>query len=241
MSQNRLMKAKAAIIGGTGVGDRLSELGGRAIAVPTSAGVMRGSLLPSGVVLLKRHSAGHKVPPHRVNYRAMALGLKALGVEACFASAAVGSLRPEWGPGTLMVPHDFLDLTCRNLTLFDRTVVHTDFSQPLPARQHLLTAAERLNLPVAPGGIYVGGNGPRYETPHEIVLYAKVGDVVGMTATTEAIVMREAGIAYGLLAVVTNLACGITEAPLSHEEVVDEMQRSGAKAVAILRDAAESV
>lgn len=200
---------------------------------------MRGHVLDSGVILLKRHSAGHKVPPHKVNYRALALGLKALGVTTCFASAAVGSLRPDWKPGTLVVPHDFLDLTARNVTLFDRTVEHTDFSNPLPGRAQLLSAASEEGLEVVDGGVYVCGNGPRYETPHEIELYGQVGSIVGMTASSEAIVMREAGIDYGLLAVVTNLACGIADSPLSHEEVVEEMERSGELAVRVLKRAAE--
>lgn len=231
------MTLDAAIIGGTGVGERLGTLGGSALHVPTAHGILRGRVIEHEgrtVMLLKRHSAGHKVPPHLVNYRAMALGLKALGVKACFATAAVGSLRPEWGPGTLVAPHDFLDLTARNVTLFDRQVVHTDFSDPLPARRTILAAASDVGLPVLDKGVYVCGNGPRYESPHEIDLYGKVGDVVGMTASTEAIVMREAGVDYGCLAVVTNLACGIADQPLSHQEVVEEMERSGEKAVRIL-------
>lgn len=231
------MTVDAAIIGGTGVGERLGTLGGRLLHVPTACGVLRGKVIEhagKSVMLLKRHSAGHKVPPHLVNYRSMALGLKALGVKACFATAAVGSLRPEWGAGTLVVPHDFLDLTARNVTLYDREVVHTDFSSPLPARKQILRAASDEGLETKNKGIYVCGNGPRYESPHEIDLYGKVGDVVGMTASTEAIVMREAGVDYGCLAVVTNLACGIAGQPLSHEEVVEEMERSGEEAVRIL-------
>jgi 5'-methylthioadenosine phosphorylase len=231
------MKIDAAIIGGTGVGEHLATLGGRAFHVPTASGMLRGRVVGHAgktILLLRRHSAGHKVPPHLVNYASMALGLRAVGVKACFATAAVGSLRPEWGPGTLVVPHDFLDLTARNLTLYDREVVHTDFSDPLPARREILAAAESESLPVKDRGVYVCGNGPRYESPHEIDLYGKVGDVVGMTASSEAILMHEAGVRYGCLAVVTNLACGIADAPLSHEEVVEEMVRSGEKAVRIL-------
>jgi 5'-methylthioadenosine phosphorylase len=185
-------------------------------------------------MLVKRHSGGHKVPPHLVNYKAIALGLQALGVQKCFATAAVGSLRPEWEAGTLVVPSDFLDLTARNATLFDRIVVHTDFSRPLPAREALLEGARRESVAVEDGGVYVCGNGPRYETPHEIQVYARIGDVVGMTAASEAILLREAGIDYGLLAVVTNLACGIAGEPLSHGEVVDEMRRSGETAIRVL-------
>lgn len=230
----RRMQARAAIIGGTGVGSRLASLGGRAICIPTPAGAMRGHFVViEGVetILLKRHSVGHKVPPHKVNYHAMALGLRALGVRCCLATAAVGSLRSEWTPGTFVVPHDILDLTARNATLYDRDVVHTDFTTPLPARGTLLRGALDADVQVVDGGVYVCGNGPRYETPHEIKVLSKIGDLVGMTAATEAILMREAGIDYGLLAVVTNLACGLSETPLHHGEVASEMERIGETAV----------
>jgi len=209
-------------------------MGGQAIHIPTPEGLMRGRILDD-LVLIQRHSVGHKTPPHLVNYAAFALGLTKLGVKTCFATAAVGSLRAEWGPGTIVAPHDFMDITGRGTTLYHRTVVHTDFSSPLPARTHLLQDG------VIDGGIYVCGNGPRYETPYEIDLYSRIGDVVGMTAASEAIVMREAGIDYGCLCVVTNLACGIADYPLNHEEVVDEMNRSGARAVEILLEAAKRV
>lgn len=231
-----MVQARVGIIGGTGIGDRLAALGGKPIHVPTPAGLLRGRLL-GDIVLIQRHSVGHKTPPHLVNYAAFALGLKALGVKFCFATAAVGSLRPEWGPGTLVVPSDFMDITGRQTTLYHRTVVHTDFSKPLPARDYLLNT----EVEVHDGGIYVCGNGPRYETPYEIDLYSKIGDVVGMTAASEAIVMREAGVDYGCLCVVTNLACGIADYPLNHEEVVDEMNRSGETAVKILLEAAKQV
>lgn len=232
-----MIKVKFAMIGGTGVGSRLALLPGVPLHVPTEFGVVRGRLC-GDVFVLQRHSVGHKTPPHRVNYEGFALACKALGVEACFSTAAVGSMRSEWPAGTLVVPHDFVDLTFRQTTLFDRTVIHTDFSCPFPARNRLLSSAATLGLSVEVNGIYVCGNGPRYETPHEIDLYSKVGDLVGMTAASEAIAMREAGVPYACLCVVTNLACGLSENPLSHEEVVTEMERSGEKAVSILLGAA---
>lgn len=240
------MKIDVAIIGGTGIGDRLSALGGSPIVVPTEFGPARGTLIQhddAAILLVKRHSAGHKTPPHAVNYRAIATGLRSVGVKACFSSAAVGSLRREWGPGTLVNCHDFVDLTSRNLTLFDRKVVHTDFTTPFDpiCRRAIEIAASRTGIALEPRGIYICGNGPRYETPHEIDLFQAIGDLVGMTAATEAIAMREAGVPYGCLAVVTNLAAGISETPLDHQEVVDEMNRSGERAVAALLDAAVEV
>lgn len=195
-----------------------------------------------GLFIMQRHSVGHKVPPHRVNYKGMALALKAMGVRHCLATAAVGSLQPEWLPGTIGVCSDFVDLSARNLTLFERSVTHCDFSHPMgeKSRNALLEAArahrpgfqERVN--------YVCLNGPRYESPAEIrYVQAIGGDVVGMTAATEAVAMGEAGIDYGCIAIITNLAAGISETKLNHQEVVEEMERSGESAVQILLSAAE--
>jgi len=95
------MQVDIGIIGGTGIGDRLLRLGGTALHVPTPAGVLLGRYVQVNglnLFLIGRHSAGHKVPPHKVNYRSMALGMRKLGVKACLATAAVGSLRVDW-PG----------------------------------------------------------------------------------------------------------------------------------------------
>ena len=230
------MQIDVALIGGTGIGERLTALGGAPVHIPTPDGLVRGRVVTyreTRLLLLSRHSAGHKVPPHLVPYTAMARAAQTLEAKACLATAAVGSLVREWGPGTLVAARDFLDLTYRNVTLHGRTVLHTDFSEPFPARKALLQDG------VIDGGVYLGLNGPRYETPQEIVTFRGLGaDLVGMTASTEAIAFREAGVPYGLLAIVTNLAAGISETPLDHEEVVVEMKRSGERAVEILLEAA---
>ncbi len=233
---NTRVNLDVALIGGTGIGERLAALGGTPIHVPTPDGLVRGRIVEHGglrLLALSRHSAGHKVPPHRVPYVAMARAARVLGVKACLATAAVGSLNADWTPGTLVAAKDFLDLTYRNVTAYDREVVHTDFSLPFPARAALLQDG------VVDGGVYMGLNGPRYETPTEVATYRALGaDLVGMTASSEAIAFREIGVPYGLLAIVTNLAEGLSETPPNHEEVVDEMKRSGARAVEILLEAA---
>lgn len=240
------MNVEIAIIGGTGVGDRLASLGGRPLHVPTPYGILQGHRIEHdglGIFLIRRHSAGHKVPPHHVNYRAMAAGCAQLGVKSCFATAAVGSLRAEWGPGTFVLCHDSLDLTGRNLTLFDRQVYHRDISHPMSPRLREALSAEAaiIGLELKQRGVYVGLNGPRYETPHEIQLFKEIGDVVGMTAASEAILFREAFVDYTCLSIVTNLAAGIATHELNHEEVVDEMNRAGAVAVNLILAAAHRV
>lgn len=199
------------------------------------------SLDGTDVLLIGRHSAGHKVPPHLVNYEAMAIGLKNLGIKHCLSTAAVGGLNPNWRPGDIVVCSDFLDMSARNQTMFSRQVVHTDFTYPFsPSGRHaLLTASEQLNEHVEPKGIYLCGNGPRYETPSEIEMYRRLGaEMVGMTAATEAILMHEAGVEYACLAIVTNLAAGMSQQILSHEEVVQMMQARGDVVVKILARAA---
>ncbi len=237
------MRADAAIIGGTGIGPRLAALGGESLHVPTPFGTMRGAIADFGgrrVALISRHSSGHKTPPHLVDYRAVAAGVSRLGARACFATAAVGSLRDDWGMGTLCVCSDFLDFTGRNLTMFDRSVVHTDFSEPfdLRARAALLQGSASSGVAAIDGGVYINGNGPRYETPFEIRWYRSLGgDVVGMTAASEAVSMREAAVPYACLAVVTNLASGLSGDPLSHEEVVEGMSAASERVVTLLEAA----
>lgn len=232
------MNFDLALIGGTGIGWRLAKLADGSVRIPTPEGQLRGysaNVSDKRVLVIERHSAGHKTPPHLVNYKAMALGMREAGVRACFATAAVGSLRPEWVPGARVLCSGFIDFSFRNLTLYDRVVQHTDFSKPMGGlSQRVLREAD----PEAFQGVYLCANGPRYETPNEIQFYRQAGaDLVGMTAASEAILAREAGIDYACLAIVTNLASGISKSPLAHDEVSDQMAQSGERVVEILMDA----
>ncbi|MEN3002431.1 MAG: MTAP family purine nucleoside phosphorylase [Armatimonadota bacterium] len=217
---------KTAIIGGTGVQqlpgfERLHEhmLAGEVC-------LLEGRLDGCPVLLLPRHGRGHRVPPHQIDHRRHVQLLKEQGVQAVLATAAVGSLRPDWTPGTLVVLSDFLDFTRTVHTLFDREVVHTDFSEPFSPllRRVLLETAQELGLSMQPEGVYVCAPGPRYETPAEIRMFRLLGgDVIGMTVVPEAILCREAGIHYAAVAVVTNLGTGLSDKPLSHTEVTEVM------------------
>ncbi|MCU0316765.1 MAG: MTAP family purine nucleoside phosphorylase [Fimbriimonadaceae bacterium] len=241
-----MIKADVALIGGTGIGSRLASLGGFPVHVPTEAGLLRTMILKQSwgsVALVQRHSVGHKTPPHLVNYKAIALGLKALGVKGCIASAAVGSLRRDWIPGTFVVCSDLLDLTARRQTLFDRKVVHTPLAKPMSLLTALLEASKEEGVVVQEEGVYLCADGPRYETPAEIQMMRSLGgDVVGMTASTEAILLAEAGIPYGCLAVVTNLGQGLSPVAPYHEEVAEMMEgEKGECAVRIMLRAAKAV
>lgn len=227
-----------ALIGGTGIGSRLASLGGRALAQPTPFGILRGKLTENNgakILLVQRHAAGHKTPPHLVNYRAIATGIKALGAKLCISSAAVGCLRADWQVGDLALCTDSLDLSARNITIFDQKVEHTDMTHPFPAAPSVLSIAKLLNIPIHEQAVYVTNPGPRYETPAEIEQVRRLGgDLVGMTASSEAVAMREAGVPYSTIALITNHAAGMFDEKLDHLDVVRVMEESGQKLVDIM-------
>ena len=232
------------LIGGTGVCELLNQFRGSELKVTTIYGDVRTkeiAINDNKIFVLKRHGTGHKIPPHKVPYKAIASALESLKVDACFSTAAVGSLVHEWEPGTLVVCTDFIDLSARNLTMFESTVHHTDFADPFPAHPWLIKALEFQHRPYHQG-VYANMNGPRYETPAEIKALSALGaQIVGMTAGSEATVMKEARVPYGCLAIVTNLASGLSPEQLAHEEVAAVMQEAGQTALHVILKAIDYV
>jgi 5'-methylthioadenosine phosphorylase len=221
---------KTALIVGTGVEFSTTEGEWSEIASPYGASITMVNIGDQPVAILRRHGPATNVPPHLVNYRANMLALQEMGVERVIATAAVRSMRQGLPPGSLVVLGDFIDFTKhREPTIYDRPgpkVTHTDFSTPYcPEISGALeqTAAE-LGIRLGKRAIYVCVDGPRYETPAEVRMFAKWGgDVVGMTESPEVVFARELGMCYATLAIVSNLAAGISEKPVSHKEVVEQV------------------
>lgn len=209
-----------AIIGGTG-------LAGLANLEITHRQVMRtpygepsgaltfGKIGEQEIVFLARHGAGHRLPPHEINYRANIWALAQQNVKRIVAVASVGGIRADLVPGTIVIPDQIIDYThSRKHTFFeggDKPVVHVDFTDPYtPAlRSDLLQAAAAAGVKVSDGGVYACTQGPRLETAAEIRrLEEDGGDIVGMTGMPEASLAREMGLAYACVAVVANFAAG---------------------------------
>lgn len=244
------MQVGCGLVGGTGVAAEFEARGGQVVAVPTPFGLFRCrviELLGMPVALVLRHSAGHRTLPHLINYRAMASGLARLGARYCLSTAAVGSLRPDWTVGDFAICADVLDLSGRNTTLFSREVRHVPMEEVMhPACAQALSAAATEILSAASAArvhldaVYVCGNGPRYETRAEIrAMRSLGGDVVGMTAGTEAIAITEAGVRYGCLCVISNMAAGLAPGALSHHDVEENVRASAPQMSAILALAAQ--
>lgn len=227
---------QVAVIGGTGFGTALVAGVPERIETVYGPASLTRAALGDGVELLflARHGAGHALPPHRINHRANIAALRDLGVDAVFATTAVGSLRSEIAPSDFVILDDFLDFTKGEVVTFygePGGVRHTDFLQPYdPALREILlqTAGPEIAPRVHPTGTYLCTSGPRYETPAEVRLFGQWGaSVVGMTGAPEAILCREAGLRYAGVALATNYGTGLmTNSPLSHAEVESEMAAS---------------
>jgi 5'-methylthioadenosine phosphorylase len=176
-----------------------------------SAPVVVGDVAGRRVAFLPRHGADHRYPPHRIPYRANLWALRSLGVRQVLAPCAVGGLRPELGPGTLVVPDQLVDRTSgRQQTYYDTGAVHVSFADPYcPAgRQAVLRTAA--GWPAVDGGTMVVVEGPRFSTRAESQHYAQLGwSVINMTGHPEAVLARELALCYTAIALVTDLDAGV--------------------------------
>ena len=226
----RMTRARPiGIITGTGVTERFDLSIQRTIG--TRFGRANAFLHEGGdYVILPRHGAAHKSPPHGINYRANIAALAQLGVREVIATSAVGSMNQGFRVGEIGVIEQFLDFTKRRQsTFFEDKVVHTDMTYPYSAHLNLelTSAAKRIGLDLRQHLVYVCAEGPRFETAAEIKMYKALGgDVVGMTGVPEVVLANEMKLEYASIAMATNWAAGM-QPMVSHEEVLRVMKKSG--------------
>ena len=219
------------VIGGSGL-YKIEDLSLEAVEVETPFGapsdlLQRGELEGLPVVFLPRHGVGHRFLPSEVNYRANIWALKRLGVNAILSVSAVGSLREEITPGSLVCVDQFFDRTRSRPSSFfgEGCVAHVPFGDPVEEalRQELLAAArEDAGIPVHDGGTYVCVEGPAFSSRAESLFFRQLdAAVVGMTNLPEARLAREAELPYATLALSTDYDCWrIEEEPVTVEEVM---------------------
>ncbi len=140
----------------------------------------------------------------------------AAGCRTVVLTNGCGGLDESWSPGTPVLIADHINLTATSPLEGANFVDLTDLYSPR------LRALCQQADPTLTEGIYVQLPGPHYETPAEIGMIRAIGGtLVGMSTTLEAIAAREAGMEVLGISLVTNLAAGITGAPLNHEEVLE--------------------
>jgi 5'-methylthioinosine phosphorylase len=226
-----------AIIGGTGALDLFDVLEHRRVESPygTASAAFAKIALDNGEAwFLARHGRPHRIPPHRINYRANIDALHRLGVTQIVTINAVGSMDPGHAAGELVVPDQLIDYTWgRRHTFSDDDITplqHVEFAQPFSEslRRALLEAAAGVGQSCVDGGCMAVTQGPRLESAAEIRRLDRDGcNLVGMTAMPEAALARESGMDYASLCVVANAAAGLDE-PISeaaiHQVLAEAMQ-----------------
>jgi xanthosine phosphorylase len=158
--------------------------------------------------------------------------LRAAGAEILVLTNAAGSLRPELGPGSLMLIADHINLSGVNVLtgpnedeIGDRFTSLRDAYDPA-LRSALGDAAAELGIDL-PEGVYLAVSGPSFETPAEIRAFATLGaDAVGMSTVHETIVARHAGLRVAGVSAITNFAEGMSDEPVSHEQTLRDAARA---------------
>lgn len=235
-----------AVIGGTGMNtwpglEIIKRLESTTAYGRPSAPLIVGRIAGVEAIFLARHGEGHKIPPHRINYRANLKALSEAGVKQVIAIAAVGAIAPWFAPGEIAVPSDLIDYTHgRAHTYSDgepgSTLEHIELTHPYTPqlRSALMTAATTAGVPISGEGVMAITQGPRLETPAEIQRLKRDGcDLVGMTGMPEAALAAELGMGYVCLAVSVNWAAGLSPAGAGiHDEIhasiaagMDKVQR----------------
>ena len=227
------MKVRVGIIAGTGISELLDKGKEKTVKTPygkPSDKVSVGEINGKKVVFITRHGKKHIIPPHNINHRANIYALKSLGVENIISIACVGIINANIQIGDFIIIDDFLDFTKKSHTFFDKfdkKPVHVDLTNPFSPklRKILIEVCREKGYSFHDKGIYVNTSGPRLETPAEIRMFNRMdADVIGMTIVPEAVLSRELDIEYASIAVGVNYACGISEKPLSYEEIEQGMK-----------------
>jgi len=238
------MNADVAFIGGSGFynPDLLEEPTTVKIETPfgpPSSDIVLGEIDGKTCAFLARHGTGHHFSPSRVNYRANIYALKTLGVANVVAISAVGSLKEDIKPLSIVIPDQVFDRTkLRANTFFDDICVHIGIADPFCGvlSNALWQAAQRVGCSVKSGGTYICIEGPQFSTRAESNAYRHVGfDIIGMTAMPEAKLAREAEMCFSMLATVTDYDVWHKD-EVTIETVINNVKKNAASTQEIIRE-----
>ncbi len=239
-------KAEIGIIGGSGLYKFLDK--GRWITIKTPFGkpsdqICIGNYKGHEIAFLPRHARGHKIPPHKINYRANIWALKSLGVKIIIAPTAVGSLQPKIKRGDFVICNEFIDRTSgREDTFFHGPkVTHVSSADCYcdQLRKIAFNICKKNKLRVHDNATVVVIQGPRFSTHAESKWFTKMGwDIVNMTQYPEAVLAREAEMCYLNISLITDYDAGLIGKvnPVNIEEVIKVFNQNIEKLKKVILD-----
>jgi 5'-methylthioadenosine phosphorylase len=197
-----------------------------------SAPIVVGTLEGTHVAFLARHGIGHHITPTEVPYRANIFALKSLGVERIISISACGSLREDYAPGHIVIPDNIFDFTKNRIRTFfgDGMVAHVGVADPFceDLSDQVETAVRSTGVITHRGGSFITIEGPRFSTKAESNTFRAWGmSIVGMTASPEAFLAREAEMCYSTMAHVTDYdVWHESEATVSVDMVIQTLNKN---------------
>jgi 5'-methylthioadenosine phosphorylase len=223
-----------AVIGGSGLYNFKDLQDVQTVEVETPFGkpsspITIGKLGDKPVAFLARHGIGHVYPPSVVPYRANIFALKSLGITRIVSVSACGSLREAYAPGHIVIPNQIFDFTHkRDRSFFDKGLVaHVSVADPFceGLSDTLEESLKQTEAVWHRGATYITIEGPRFSTKGESNLYRQWGmDIIGMTASPEVFLAREAEMCYTTMAHVTDYdVWHISEEPVTVEMVIQTL------------------
>lgn len=213
----------------------------------TSSPIVVGTLENERIAFLARHGIGHYLTPTEVPYRANIHALKSLGVERIVSISACGSLREELEPGHIVIPDQIYDHThLRPRSFFgEGFVAHVGVAEPFCSdlSSQVASAVGSAGGVLHRGGTSITIEGPRFSTKAESNVYRAWGmSIIGMTASPEAFLAREAEICYATMAHVTDYDVWHTsESPVTVEMVIQTLHKNTSLAQNTIRNLARSL
>jgi inosine/guanosine/xanthosine phosphorylase family protein len=161
------------------------------------------------------------------------------GCKALVQTNASGSLRSQMPPGSLMLIADHINAPQRSPLVGEpgsERFVDMSAAYDAELRKHAMSIAVSQGLKLGEG-VYVWALGPQFETPAEIRMFAAWGaDAVGMSTVPETILARHAGLRVMGLALMTNMAAGLSDEALTHALTLQQAAASGERAAQFLAD-----
>jgi len=225
------------VIGGTGLYsfEGLTNTETREFDTPfgkPSAPIILGELKGKPVAFLVRHGIGHRLMPSEVNYRANIYALKALGVRRVISVSACGSLREDYAPGHIVIPDQIFDFTHKRQRTFfgEGLVAHISVANPFckSLSALLFSALKAENAKVHNNGTYITIEGPRFSTKGESNAFRSWGmSIIGMTASPEVFLAREAELCYATMAHITDYdVWHVSEEPVTLDVVIRTLSKN---------------
>ncbi len=224
-----------AVIGGSGLYSMPGLTDIEEIKVSTPFGdpsdvIVVGTLSGQRVAFLPRHGRGHRFTPSEVPYRANIYALRSLGARHVISVSACGSLRINYKPCDIVVPDQLIDFTKgkRAASFFDNGIVgHVSFAAPFSASLSaaLADAVQAEGGTAHRGGTLVTIEGPRFSTKAESHMFRAMNcDIIGMTASPEATLAREAEMDFAIMSHVTDYDCWHEEEePVTVQMVIERL------------------